>query len=427
MAQSRCAFSIDDELGESNQPVTRIDKFVSNHSHELVSRRRWFHQHPEIAYYEEETANYILDQLRQLGVQAITRAAKTGVICDIGVGSPTVLCRFNMDALPIPEKTSLTYSSLNDGYSHACGHDFELAWGLMLAKYYQAYPPNGTVRLVFQPAEEDPGDDVESRTGGQWLAQLGIFDGVDGAFSLHVDPELPVGTLSIVEGPVTASAFDFDIAIRGKACHAAKPHQGLNPIPYAGRVIDDLAALETGLRARIGEDGFVLITPSQVASRVDLDSPEAGSRNTIPEHVFISGITRVRPPQMQTELLVGLERICEKYRDLIDCSIKVVKRAPATVNDSRLVPFVREVGSRLGLTPVEKVTSWRDDAGWCSEKAPTAHGFVGVETDNQSVLHSPYFNPDERGLQIGLKVLIGATELFLASPSSGRLSAALDN
>ena len=120
-----------------------------------------------------------------------------------------------MDALPIPEKIECSFKSTINGYSHACGHDFELAWGLLIAKYFAENPPENTLRLLFQPAEEEPGDEPLGRTGGQVYADTGVFD-VDAIFSLHVDPEVELGTVSIIDGEVTCAAYDFEFILHDK-------------------------------------------------------------------------------------------------------------------------------------------------------------------------------------------------------------------
>lgn len=396
------------------KPNINIQEFITKSTQELINQRRWFHQHPELAFKEQNTSDYIVSYLKSIGVENIRIEAGTGVVCEIGSGNKIGSCRFNMDALPIPEKIECGFKSTIEGYSHACGHDFELAWGLLIAKYFVENPPQNTLRLLFQPAEEEPGDEPLGRTGGQVYADTGVFD-VDAIFSLHVDPEVELGTVSIIDGEVTCAAYDFEFILQGKSGHAAKPHLGINPVYSASKLIEDLYLLEDKIKKSFDDDkGFIVITPSVVQTKIDKDSVSAEeSQNTIPEFIFVKGISRVRSQDATEKLLKGLQAISKKYTDLISLNLNLVKRAPATLNDINLVNLVKESCLENNIKLISRRTTWRDDAGWGSEKAHTAHGFVGIGGGAESRLHSPYFNADENGLQIGLYIFLNSLNKFL--------------
>lgn len=391
-----------------------IQDFIENSTQELIAQRRWFHQHPELAFKEQKTSDYIVSYLKSIALTNIKIEAGTGVVCEIGSGSKVGACRFNMDGLPIPEKVECSFKSTLTGYSHSCGHDFELAWGLLIAKYFAQNPPQNTLKLMFQPAEEEPGDEPLGRTGGQLYADTGVFN-VDAIFSLHVDPEVELGSVSIIDGDVTCAAYDFEYILQGKSGHAAKPHLAINPIFYASKLIDDLYLLQEEIKASFKDDeGFVVITTSVLQTRIDKDSVSTEeSQNTIPEFVFVKGISRVRSKDATERLLKGFENISKKYTELVSLKLNLVKRAPATLNDTKLVSFVKETCAENQIKLISKRTTWRDDAGWGSEKAPTAHGFVGIGGGAESRLHSPYFNADENGLQTGLTVFLNSLNKFL--------------
>ena len=391
-----------------------IKSFIGRTADELVEIRRWFHQYPEVAFKEQRTSQFIVQYLESLGIKSISIEAGTGVVCKIGSGGKTGSCRFNMDGLPIPEKVDTEYKSKLNGYSHSCGHDFELAWGLLIAKYFSQNPPRNGLKLLFQPAEEEPGNDPSGRTGGQVYAEMGLFN-VDAIFSLHVDPEVELGTISIIDGEVTCAAYDFEYTLQGKACHAAKPHLGVNPIYYASKLIGDLYLLQDEIQKSFSDDeGFIVITPSVLLTKIDKDSVGSEeSQNTIPEYAFVKGTSRVRSKKATEKLLIGFETISKKYPDLLSLNLKLVKRAPATLNDTYLVNLVKESCSENSINVISKRTTWRDDAGWGSEKAPTSHGFVGIGGGAESRLHSPVFNADERGLQTGLNVFLNSLNKFL--------------
>jgi amidohydrolase len=389
-----------------------ITDFISKNSEELILQRRWFHQHPETSFKEFNTSGYIQNYLKKQGISKIRIIAGTGVICEIGNGNPVHAARFNMDALPIHEESDVPFRSLYNGYSHSCGHDFELAWGLLIAKYFQENKPNGTIRLIFQPAEEGPGEKSNGKTGGQILAELEAFN-VDSVMSLHVEPEISLNTISITDGEVTCDAFDFDFVLQGKTCHAAKPHQGLNPIPVASEIVTGIYALQEKIKSKITDDeGFILITVSNISSRFHSEKKDIEETiNTIPEFVVIKGISRVRSKPIKEMLFNGFAEIEAKYKnELHGCILNIRQVAVATINDKTCVRHAIETAIGNNFSVVSKRTTWRDDAGWASQKAPSAHGFVGIYDGVQTSLHSPGFNPNEKGLEIGLKIFIGTLE-----------------
>ena len=393
----------------------QIADFVNVNTVELFEHRRWFHQHPETSFKEVKTSEYIQGYLRKIGIENIKTVARTGVVCEIGQGGLIHGARFNMDGLPIPEETLVPFCSIYKGYSHSCGHDFELAWGLMVAKYFQENKPNGRLRLIFQPAEEGPGEETHGKTGGQVLAESGVFD-VDSVMSLHVEPEVDLGTVSIIDGEVTCSAFDFDFVLHGKACHAAKPEQGKNPLPFATKLIDDIYLMEQKIRSEIRDDeGFILISVTNISTRFELDKIDKEETiNTIPEYVVLKGISRVRSIDVKEKLQYGLKELSAKYTLLLNdnnstgynCNLKIRQVAVATINDVRCVSNVIAAAQNNNFNIISKRTTWRDDAGWASQRAASAHGFIGVFDGVNTALHSPTFNPNEQGLCIGLKIFI---------------------
>jgi amidohydrolase len=394
------------------QLENNISRFIEYNFDELVEHRRWFHQHPETSFKEFQTSKYIKDYLVSIGISKIKSIAGTGVVCEIGESVIIHGARFNMDGLPIPEANQISFCSLFNGYSHSCGHDFELAWGLMTAKYFQENKPSATIRLIFQPAEEGPGEETHGKTGGQILAELGVFN-IDSVMSLHVEPEVPLGTISIVDGEVTCSAYDFDFVLHGKTCHAAKPHQGINPVPHAAKLIDDIYSLQQKIRTQIKDDeGFLLLSISHFSTRMQLDRTDKEETiNTIPEYGIIKGISRVRSKSTKEKLEKGLKELEEKYKSLLqDCKLQIRRIAVAAINDKRCVDNAIMTAKNHDLKVISKRTTWRDDAGWASEKAPSAHGFIGIDDGVPTALHSPTFNANEEALKVGLTIFIGTLE-----------------
>ena len=397
---------------DTNMNFDRINEFVQANKQELIKQRRWFHQHPETSYKEFETQKYISNYLNKLSGWKVEEVAGTGIMATLGNYGRVIACRFNMDGLEIREETGLSYTSVREDFSHSCGHDFELAWGLLIAKYFTENPPKETVRLLFQPAEEGPGDEKHCKTGGEVFAELGLFD-VDGIFSLHVEPKYDVNVVSITSGEVTCDAFDFEITLYGKMGHAAKPEQAINPIVYSTKLVNRLYELSENYKVGMEKDEFFVLTVSDISTS---NTTKIENLNTIPESTTISGITRIRSKRITNEIKSEIKKIIEDLEGgLTNVKFKFIKRAIATVNDPALVEMVEKTIGSFDYSHKKQKTTWRDDAGWASLKAPTAHGFIGVHQDNVGTLHSPKFNPNEDGLEVGLNIFLGSINQFLKS------------
>ena len=193
--------------------VERLDALLP----ELIEFRRHLHAHPELSGEEHQTAALIAGDLRQLGWRVREGVGRTGVVADLGPEQgPKLGLRVDMDALPIEEKTDLPYASLRQGVMHACGHDLHSTVGLGVARLLAAEPqlPVG-MRLLFQPAEE-------IAQGARWMREAGATEGLDALFGLHVFPSLPVGSVGLRSGSLTAAAGELEIEIHGQAGHGAR-------------------------------------------------------------------------------------------------------------------------------------------------------------------------------------------------------------
>ena len=218
----------------------------------LINAFQWLHRHPELAMNEHKTTEYLKGILLDSGVRLLDTEIETGLIAVIGAGEgPTVALRADIDALPVQEQTTLPYASETPGLMHACGHDFHAACMLgaaLLLKEREALLP-GTVKVIFQPAEE-------VNRGAELMVATGLLDDVRLFLTGHTYPWFPVGTLGIRPGSVMASADRFSVRIQGKGCHAANPDMGIDPIPALGAMI---SAFQTVVSRRIDPfDGAVV-------------------------------------------------------------------------------------------------------------------------------------------------------------------------
>jgi len=271
------------------------------------SMRRDFHAHPELGFHEVRTAGIVAKELTALGLEVHTGVGGTGVVALIegAKPGPVVLVRADMDALPIHEETGAPYASQNPGVMHACGHDGHTAVLLTVAKMLNAHRSqlSGTVKFMFQPAEEGMG-------GAEKMIEDGVLENpkVDVALALHVWNEKPVGWVGIASGPAMAGAEIFKIKVRGKGGHGAVPHLAVDPILAAAQVVSALQ----GIVARN-------IAPLQTAV-VSVCTIHGGETfNVIPPAVEMTGTIRTFEPAVRTRVLERFEKTVHSIAEGMGC------------------------------------------------------------------------------------------------------------
>ncbi|MFM9041700.1 MAG: M20 family metallopeptidase, partial [Vulcanococcus sp.] len=214
----------------------QIQALVASQLQELVAIRRHLHAHPELSGNEHQTAALVAGELRKLGWRVQEGVGRTGVLAELGPGAgPVVALRVDMDALPVEERTGLPYASVHQGLMHACGHDIHTSVGLGVARVLAplAQQLAGTVRLLFQPAEEPA-------QGAAWMRAVGAMEGVDALFGVHVFPSLPVGSIGVRSGSLTAAAGELEVEVLGDGGPGARPHQSTDASWIAARVVSGL-------------------------------------------------------------------------------------------------------------------------------------------------------------------------------------------
>ena len=367
--------------------------------------RRDFHQNPELSFEEFRTAEVVARELNLLGLDKIeTGVAKTGVVAILegGKPGPVVLLRFDMDALPIVEETGAEYTSQNPGVMHACGHDAHTAIGLAVAKILASHRDelSGTVKLVFQPAEEGLG-------GAELMVEEGVLENPkpDYSIAVHVWNDKPFNWLGITPGPIMAAAETFRAVITGKGGHGAAPHQTHDPIIAASHVV---TALQTIASRNVPplESGVVSVTSIQGGTAF----------NIIPPAVELKGTIRTFTPEVRDMVLERCKEITVGVAESLGCSAEVELDSvtPAVANDPELVARVNKIASDLfpdAEIDNNAVTMGSEDFAYLVQGVPGCFVFVGSANEEEGLdapHHHPKFDIDERALESAVALVASA-------------------
>jgi len=373
--------------------------------------RRHLHRNPELSNREMETQAYIRDELADMGLTDIREVAGTGIVVDVvGTAGPSnrkIAIRADIDALPIAEETGLDFSSARPGVMHACGHDAHTAMVLSAAaKFHQEREGfRGTVRLIFQPAEE------AEPLGGRRIVAAGLLEDVDAAVGIHVDPYLEVGKIAVAPGSYTLACDIFDIEVKGSSAHAAKPHEGIDAIAIGCAIVAELQKIvsrETDALANLiisvtgfsGGDAYNII-----ADRVHMKGTVPSSNGDVRSHAH----ARIR------EITEGVARLHGGA-----ATIRFVIGEPPVTNDAEMVELIeRSAREIIGEGNVQRLGGWSaaDDFGFYSEIRPAVYFRLGVRNEAKGAtypLHHPKFQIDEDALPIGVSTLVMAARTFLA-------------
>ena len=353
--------------------------------------RRDFHKHPELGFKEVRTANIVARELSALGIEAKTGVGETGVVglLEGREPGPVVLLRFDMDALPITEQTGAEYASVNPGVMHACGHDGHVAIGLTVARILNQHRSEfgGTVKLVFQPAEEGLG-------GAEKMIADGVLDSPkpEVALAMHVWNEKPVGWLGIVPGPVMAAADTFHIQIIGKGGHGAAPSFCNDPVVASAQVV---SALQSIVSRNISPLQSAVVTVGYV---------HAGEAfNVIPSEAEMKGTLRSFEPAVRDRMITRFGQIVENVSRAMECEAKfeIKPITPTLVNNAEITRRVQQVAGRLlpqAELDFETVTMGSEDMAYVQQLIPGCYFFVGSANKDKGLdasHHHAKFDFDE--------------------------------
>jgi hippurate hydrolase len=376
----------------------------------MLAWRRHLHRHPETAYEEIQTAEFIAKQLRSFGLNPHIGLAKTGVVASLSVGSgqKSIALRADMDALHIDERNDFAYKSNVPGKMHACGHDGHAAMLLGAAQHLAATQQfDGTVHFIFQPAEE-------GRAGAQQMLADGLFEQFpsDCVFGLHNFPNVPTGHFAIKAGPMMAALNCFEITLSGTACHAAKPHLGHDPIMAAAQLI---TALQTIVSRNLDPHAAAVVTITQIHG--------GHTWNAIPEQVTLRGTYRCFEPRVQHMLEQRLQQLTETLSAAFNVTAQIVFNPenpgyPVTCNSIKETAIAVAVATALvgeqavNLQPVPSMGS--EDFAFMLQQKPGCYVWLGNGSDpGCAQLHNPYYDFNDDILSIGAAYWIKLVETVL--------------
>ncbi len=371
----------------------------------MVAVRRDLHAHPELGFELERTAGVVTGELTRLGIPHRTGVGRSGVVGTIEGGrpGPVLVLRADMDALPIQERTGLDFASVVPGRMHACGHDLHTSTLLGVADVLSGLAPMlaGSVRLVFQPAEEVAG-------GAEAMIADGVLDGAAMAIGFHNYPQMPVGTLGFCRGGCMAAVDVFELRIVGRGGHAAHAYDAVDPIVAAAALIGQL---QTIVSREVKAIRACVVTVGAI---------HAGSAaNIIPGECVLRGTVRSFDQDVRQMAEAALQRLCAGVALSMRVRVEVdyTRELPPTVNDGRLLDqLVAAASAQLGVAPVEGEPSMgAEDFSLFAERVPSAHLRVGAgQAGRDDRLHNDDYQPDEGCMVLGLQALCRAAVEILA-------------
>lgn len=372
----------------------------------VIADRRHLHQHPELGFEEFETAKLVTERLESMGVEdirtGIAVTGVTGLIKGTKKDGPerVVLVRADMDALPILEENNVDYRSKVDGKMHACGHDAHtsmlLGVGQLLLDRRDQF--SGTVKLLFQPAEEGGG-------GARVMIEEGVLEdpAVDLVFGQHVVAELPVGKIELRPGPCMASADRFDILIQGKGGHGAQPHLTVDPIAVGAQIV---TALQTIVAREVDPTKEAVVTVGAFLA--------GDASNVIPDTATLRGTLRSFDPEVRKLLGRRVGEIATGIAHAMRAEVTYtyLPGYPATINDPEQTEMVRQVAESIAGEDnviIHDLQMGAEDFSYFLEKKPGCFFFTGTRDEDKGIMwghHHPRFDVAEDGMALGMEVMV---------------------
>ncbi len=408
-----------------------IDRAATAVQPQVVEWRRWFHQNPELSNREFNTSAKIAEILRGMGLEPQTGIAQTGIVAFIegGQPGPLVAIRTDIDGLPVEEQTGLPFASTarseyngqDVGVMHACGHDAHMAMVLGAAKILNDMKAdlNGSVMLIFQPAEEGP--PVGEDGGASMMLDEGIFEERMPAavFGMHVGISTPGGQFSVKPGPMMAASDGFKIIVKGKQTHGARPWDGVDPVVVSSQIV-------LGLQTIASRQVDVTLAPSIIS----VGRITGGVRyNVIPDDVTMEGTIRTFDPDMREYIHTAIERTASLIAESAgaEVEVEIYQGPPAVNNNAELTSLVMPALERASGKPVLSIQpqTVAEDFSEYGAVTPAVFVFLGnwpeeMDPSTQPTNHSPYFHMHEPYMERGVKAYGHMVMDFLNSQGTAK-------
>jgi amidohydrolase len=394
---------------------TIIDAKSAAIQNQLTQWRRHLHQHPELGNREFKTSAYIVDQLKELGLEVKTGIAKTGIVAILkgGKPGPVIALRADMDALPVKERVNIPYASSDSSMygngkvpvMHACGHDAHVAMLIGTAKVLSSMKKDiaGTVKFIFQPAEEGPPEGEEGGAG--LMVKEGVMENpkVDVIFGMHIESWIPAGDIQYKPGSFMASADMFTIKVKGKSSHGSQPWLGVDPIAVSAQIIEGLQNIVS--RQMELTKAPVVITVAKINSGVRF--------NIIPEETMMEGTLRTLDSKMQKDVQARMRLTATKIAEASNASAEInfYEKTLVTYNTpdlvEKMIPSLQTAAGKNNVRPMEWVTG-AEDFSYFGTKAPAFFFYFGGmprgnDAKNAPPHHTPDFMIDDSQLYVGVK------------------------
>ncbi|KXT89642.1 amidohydrolase [Streptococcus parasanguinis] len=367
---------------------------------ELAEIRYYIHQHPELSGQEYQTTAFLKERLEELGIRILESGLKTGLIAEIGSGQPVVALRADIDALPILEQTNLPYKSQNPGVMHACGHDFHQtsllgAAALLKEKEDQL---EGTVRLIFQPAEE-------ISEGASDVLATGLLEDVQGIIGFHNIPQLKAGQLALNAGAMMAGVEKFKVTVTGVSSHAARPDLGVDTVTAVTTMVQNLQLLISRTVSPF-ETAVLSITHLDVGS----------TWNVLPKSGYFEGTIRSFNPSVQRELkehFVSIVRHIAKSLE-VDVAFEWGVTPPVTFNDEELTKVVWEASQDLAEVLPANPSTAGEDFAFYQERIPGVFAFIGSNGEPDAPdLHHDHMTIDDAAFEVSVPYYVENAQALL--------------
>ena len=372
---------------------------VESIAEEIISIRRDIHQHPELGFEVHRTAEIVANKLNELGMDVQTGIGKTGVVGNLRCGAgPTIALRADMDALPVQETGDCEYKSVNDGVMHACGHDGHTAMLLGAAKVLsgQRDQINGTVRFLFQPAEEGEG-------GARYMIEDGCLEGVDEAYGIHLWNYQKYGEVGVKEGPILAAADQFQITIKGLGGHGAAPQGSVDAVVVSAHLI---TALQTIVSRNTNPLESTVVSIGMINGGYNF--------NIIADEIVLKGTARAYTEENRILIKTRMQEIIDGIGQTFGAAIEFDYRDgyPPTINaeaafEKLLASATKIVGDGAGYP---YLSMGGEDFSYYAQKVPGCFFFVGSAPEDQPFRsvpqHCSHFDIDERALMVGSSIFV---------------------